>query len=60
MNKLLLLCLGLIGLASVAIFVFRIPASSVLFFGLILACPLMHVFMHGGHGEHSKTNHKHK
>lgn len=23
------------------------------FFLLLLACPLLHVFMHGGHGEHS-------
>lgn len=23
---------------------------------LLLACPLMHLFMHGGHGEHSSTH----
>jgi hypothetical protein len=58
MNKLLLICLGLLGIAGVAIFIFRVPLSSVLFFGLVLACPLMHVFMHGGHGEHTKTSNK--
>lgn len=24
----------------------------------LLACPLMHVFMHGGHGDHSKGGDK--
>jgi DUF2933 family protein len=24
---------------------------------LLLACPLMHLFMHGGHGRHSTDNH---
>ena len=29
-------------------------------FLLLLACPLMHVFMHGGHGDHtSGGKHKH-
>lgn len=23
-------------------------------FGIILACPLMHIFMHGGHGGHGQ------
>jgi Protein of unknown function (DUF2933) len=25
---------------------------------LLLACPLMHVFMHGGHGHHHDSDHK--
>ncbi len=29
-----------------------IPYLGLLPFLLILACPLMHLFMHGGHGEH--------
>lgn len=27
-------------------------------FLIILACPLMHIYMHGGHGEHSSHNHQ--
>jgi hypothetical protein len=26
---------------------------------LLLACPLMHLFMHGGHGRHSSRRHDH-
>jgi hypothetical protein len=29
----------------------------VLPFLLLLACPLMHIFMHGGHGKHGGQNH---
>jgi len=25
---------------------------------IILACPFMHIFMHGGHGGHGGHNHK--
>lgn len=51
MNNILKLCLLGIVLAVAAVTLFKIPISSVLFFGLILACPLMHVIMHGGHGD---------
>ena len=27
---------------------------------LLLACPLMHMFMHHGHGGHGPENHEHK
>jgi hypothetical protein len=42
---LMLLCclIPLAGIAAIAFF--RIPASSVLYFGLVLLCPLMHLFM---------------
>lgn len=42
---LMLLCclIPLVGIA--AIVVFRIPASSVLYVALVLACPLMHLVM---------------
>lgn len=42
---LMLLCclIPLAGIAAIALF--RVPASSVLYFGLVLLCPLMHVLM---------------
>lgn len=43
-------CLIIVGLALAALFVFKIPSSSLLYFGLILLCPLMHLFMMGNHG----------
>ena len=44
---LMLLCC-LIPLAGIAaIVLFRVPTSSVLYFGLILLCPLLHVVMMG-------------
>ncbi len=54
---LLLICIALLGIAGIAITVFRVPFSTVLFYGAILACPLMHIFMMRGmtHGE----SHKH-
>jgi hypothetical protein len=41
----LLFCLLAVGVVLTAVFVFKIPFTSVLFFGLFLACPLMHLFM---------------
>ena len=44
---LMLLCclIPLAGIAAIALF--RVPTSSVLYFGLVLLCPLMHVLMMG-------------
>ena len=36
--------------AIVAVSVFQVSVSTVLFLGLFLLCPLMHLFM-GGHGQ---------
>lgn len=58
MNNVLKLCLLGIVLAVVAVTLFKIPISNVVFFGLILACPLMHVIMHGGHGDGGKQKMK--
>lgn len=44
-------CLGLIVLVVGAITMFRIPVSTVLFGALLLACPLMHIWMMKG-GSH--------
>lgn len=42
--------------AGVALFVFKVPLSTVLLFGLVLACPLMMAGMHGGHGGHGRRD----
>jgi hypothetical protein len=45
-HLLLMLLCCLIPLAGIAaIVLFRVPTSSVLYFGLVLVCPLMHVLM---------------
>ena len=62
MNNILKVCLLGVGVAVVAITIFKVPLNSVLLFGLLLACPLMHVFMgHGMHGDkkESETAHSH-
>lgn len=58
MSNLLKICLLGIAIAIVAMYVFKIPVSSMLFIGFLLVCPLMHVFMmHGDHGKTSKGSH---
>jgi hypothetical protein len=60
---LMLLCC-LIPLAGIAaIVLFRVPTSNVLYFGLVLMCPLLHLVMMGSmrhdHGS-SSTAHVHR
>ncbi len=67
MNKrhfwIMLLCclLPVVGLA--AIFLFKIPVNTVVYFGLILLCPLAHFLMMGqmghNHGDETKGAHNH-
>lgn len=47
---------GLLSIAVIAVTVFRVSFSSVVFYGAILACPLMHILMMRGmtHGESHK------
>ena len=52
MNSLSKICLIGVGIAAVAVFMFKLPVKSVLLYGFLLACPLMHIFMMKGHGEH--------
>ena len=47
----LLVLIPLAGLA--AIWLFRIPASNVLYFGLILLCPVLHLLMMRGMAGHN-------
>lgn len=53
-------CLIVLAGILLAIFVFKIPISGLLTFGLILLCPLMHLFMMKGmgHGQESCHNDK--
>lgn len=45
------ICLALAGVALVAVTVFGLPLRSLFLYGVIAACPLMHLFMgHGAHG----------
>lgn len=44
------ICLGLIALTIGAVTIFRIPVSTVLFGAVLLACPLMHIWMMKGGG----------
>ena len=57
MNNLLKICLIGITLAVVAIFICKVPPNSVLFFGFLLACPLMHFAMGHGQKDHKPAKH---
>ncbi len=50
-RKILGICLGVIVLAVVALTVFKVPLGTLFFAGVLLLCPLLHVFMmrDGGH-----------
>lgn len=54
-----LCALGLVA-AVVALTVFKVSPQNLLFFGILLACPLMHVFMMKGHGGHGHQEVKKK
>ncbi len=52
-HPVLIICLlGLVA-GGLALFVFKLPVGSVLTYGFILACPLLHILMMKG------GNHKH-
>ncbi len=49
----MLLCCLIPIVAIVAIVLFGLPFNTVLFVGLLLLCPLLHIFMMRGKGGHS-------
>ena len=51
-----LCALGLV-VVLVAVFFLKISLTNILFFGAILACPLMHLFMMKGHGHDENSGH---
>lgn len=51
--------IALVGIL-LALFVFKIPLSGILTFGLILLCPLMHLFMMKGMGHGQESCHDNK
>ena len=59
MKKNLTICSVAVVLFAIAIFIFKVPANTILVYGAILLCPLMHLFMmdHRGHGEKSAEDH---
>ena len=66
MNKkhvLLMLACCLIPLAGLAaIWLFKLPVSNVVYFGMILLCPLLHILMMRDMlkpGQHDATGHQH-
>ena len=57
-TKILVICLVVFAVAVAAVTIFGVPFGNVLFFGVFLACPLMHVFMMNGHGGHDQEGKK--
>ena len=45
--------------ALAAIFVFKIPANSVIYFGILLLCPALHLLMMRNMLGHDHTGHSH-
>ena len=47
----LLICIGVVAAIFIAVKVFGVPLTNVVYFGAIIACPLMHIVMmrNGGH-----------
>lgn len=52
-NLILILCLFGAGGLAAALFIFKVPLSNLLTFGLLLLCPLMHIIMMKGQSNHN-------
>lgn len=48
-KKIFIFCLLGVGVLLAAIYLFKVPVSSLFSFGFLLLCPLMHFFMMKGH-----------
>lgn len=56
-SRAFLVCLGFLAVACVLLFSeHRAHLLGILPYLLLLACPLMHLFMHGGHGAHRRDD----
>lgn len=55
-GKLLLICLAVLAVAVIAVTVFKVSIGNLFFFGVLLACPLMHLFMMKGHDGHKEKD----
>lgn len=44
------ICIAVVAVAFLAVTIFRLPVSTVVFAGILLACPLLHVLMMKGGG----------
>ena len=51
-GRILAICLGVIAVAIAAITVFKVSVGNLFFYAILLACPLVHLFMMRGHGNH--------
>jgi len=59
MSRKMLLLLGGLGIAGVGYYLWSRGNQNVLGYGLLLLCPLMHLFMGGhSHGQHAKGEHR--
>lgn len=63
MNKkhmwIMLACCLIPIVALAAIFVFKVPVNSVIFFGIALLCPVLHLLMMGNMMKHDHSDHDH-
>lgn len=57
-DNLLLICLSVFTVAIIAVTVFKVSVGNLFFFGVLLACPLIHIFMMKGHGGHKEKDDK--
>ena len=54
----MLVVVGLVAACAIALaMLFSVPLGSILWIGLILACPLMMLFMMHGHGDAGHADH---
>lgn len=55
-SKLLLICIAVFVIAIIAASVFKVSIGNLFYLAILLACPLIHIFMMKGHGSHEKKD----